>query len=73
MGVGSGGAGVRGLPWIFIHDTGKVKEESMVLFFGLSILFFPLPPSLENFLPTLLAVTMVTKARKFTVGRAGKS
>jgi len=38
-------------PWVVIHNTDKVEEDLMVLFFGL--VFFR-SPLLENFLPTPL-------------------
>jgi len=41
-------------PWIFIHGTDKVEKCLMVLFFRL--VFFPLPPPLEFFLPSPLTM-----------------
>jgi len=42
MGVGSGGQGGRGHPWIFIHGTGIVDRGLIMLFFGLCFLCSPL-------------------------------
>jgi len=54
MGIGSGGQeGVS--PWIFIHGTGKVEKDLMVLFFGL--VFFRCLPPLEIFVPTPLSLS----------------
>jgi len=57
MGVGSGGQGRAAAPLDFIHDTGKVVDGLMVLYFR-SCFFFCLPPPLpsENFLPTPLSL-----------------
>jgi len=42
MGVGNGVARIRGLLWVFIHDTDKVKGGLMVLFFSLVFSVGPL-------------------------------
>jgi len=46
------------LPWVFIHDTNQVEGSLMVLFFGL--VFFPLLPPPEIFLPTSNVLNCVT-------------
>jgi len=56
MGVGSGGQGVVALPWIFMHDTDKVKGILMVLFFGL---VFSVGLLLKFFLPTPLVEPII--------------
>jgi len=51
MGVGRGGQGGRGLPWIFIHGIDIGDRGLKVLSFGLfcySLAFFPLPPPPEE-------------------------
>jgi len=50
MSIGRGDR-VAVFPWIFIHDTDKVKGGLMVLFFGLVFFPLPLPSPLESFLP----------------------
>jgi len=52
MGVGSGGQGGRGPPWIFKYGTNIVDKSLKVLFLGLFLLFFGLffrwPPLKET-------------------------
>jgi len=55
MGVGSGEAGGRGPPWIFIHGTNIADGGLKVLFFGI----FPVGPPLKNFLPTTLGKAVI--------------
>jgi len=53
MGIGSGGQGGPCPSWIFIHDSDKVKEGLMMLFFDIVI---RCPPPLKIFLPTPLGM-----------------
>jgi len=60
MGVGNGGQGELCLsPRIFMHDTNKVEESLMVLFFGL--VFFSLPLSPWKFSADALVTTVASR------------
>jgi len=78
MGVRSGGTGVCGLSWIFIHGTDIVDSGLKVLFFGLFCyfsLFFSVAPLRRGlivlFFSPFFFVALVETVRTFFGQAAG--